>query len=416
MRSVLIIGAGQSGLQLGHGLLAAGYDVTIMSARTPHDIRTGRPASTQSMWEPALALERRLGLNPWEQQAPPISGFHLALSSHPGQRVLDVLAPLDHPGRSVDQRLKMSRWLELLHERGATVLHRSVSAADLDALTADDTYDLVVVAAGRGELVDAFALDPVRTRYQRPPRTLAAAYVHGLAPNPLWPQPHVQFAPVPGVGELFVIPALTLEGPCDILFWEAIPGSTADRWTGERLSPQRILDRILELAGEYTPWVADRAQHVVLTDALGALSGAFVPQVRRPVAQLPSGGVALGIGDVVTSHDPISGQGANLAAAAAEHYLSAVLDRGDSPFDQEWMNTAAEQFWIERVDAVAHMTHALLQPPPAHVQHIYATAAANPTVARRLANGFADPKDFVTWVSDPGEAAAYLASFQLAHR
>lgn len=47
MRDILIVGAGQSGLQLGLSLLAEGYEVTIMSARTPQEIRTGWPTSTQ---------------------------------------------------------------------------------------------------------------------------------------------------------------------------------------------------------------------------------------------------------------------------------------------------------------------------------------------------------------------------------
>ena len=35
MRKILIVGAGQAGLQLALSLQAEGYDVTVMSARTP---------------------------------------------------------------------------------------------------------------------------------------------------------------------------------------------------------------------------------------------------------------------------------------------------------------------------------------------------------------------------------------------
>ena len=63
MRKILIIGAGQSGLQLALSLLADGYDVTIMSARTPEEIRYGRVMSTQVMHGPTLRLERELGLD-----------------------------------------------------------------------------------------------------------------------------------------------------------------------------------------------------------------------------------------------------------------------------------------------------------------------------------------------------------------
>lgn len=49
---ILIVGAGQSGLQLALGLQQHGYDITVMSARTPEEIRPAgscppRPCSTR---------------------------------------------------------------------------------------------------------------------------------------------------------------------------------------------------------------------------------------------------------------------------------------------------------------------------------------------------------------------------------
>ena len=46
MRKVLIVGAGQSGLQLALTLLEHDFEVTVMSARTPEEIRGGRSAIT----------------------------------------------------------------------------------------------------------------------------------------------------------------------------------------------------------------------------------------------------------------------------------------------------------------------------------------------------------------------------------
>ena len=41
MRKILIVGAGQSGLQLALGLKAAGYDVTVMTSYTGQEIYDG---------------------------------------------------------------------------------------------------------------------------------------------------------------------------------------------------------------------------------------------------------------------------------------------------------------------------------------------------------------------------------------
>jgi hypothetical protein len=264
MRSILIVGAGQSGLQLSLGLLGAGYDVTLMSARTPADLRGGRPLSTQGMFHDALRTERALGLNLWDGRAPAIEGFRVV----PGEPALGFNAPLSHPAQSVDQRLKMAAWLELAEQRGAEVVYRAVTAGELGELAAG--HDLTVVAAGKGDLVRLFARDPRRCAYDAPQRGLALAYVHGLAPDPAYPVPHIGFHAVPGVGELFVIPALTFGGPCDILFWEAVPAGPADLWAGAPMEPERQLPLMLDLAAKYVPWVADRTAAVELTDAQAA--------------------------------------------------------------------------------------------------------------------------------------------------
>lgn len=57
MSQITIIGAGQSGLQLGLGLLQNGYDVTIISDRTPEEIYNGRIASSQCMFDTPLSYE-----------------------------------------------------------------------------------------------------------------------------------------------------------------------------------------------------------------------------------------------------------------------------------------------------------------------------------------------------------------------
>jgi hypothetical protein len=416
MRKVLIVGAGQSGLQLALSLRAEQYDVTILSARTPDEIRNGWPTSTQGMFHQALQTERDYGLNLWDDTVPAFGGLRLALSAPPGNLALGFNAHLDHPGQSVDQRLKMASWLELAEQRGATVLYQTVTTADLDALAAMGQYDLIIVAAGKGDLVAAFDRDPHRSPYTEPRRGLAVAYVHGLQPDPAYPQPHVGFYAVPTVGELFVIPALTNSGPCDILFWEAIPGGPADLWqatTTQRMDPKTHLKLTLDLAYTYTPWVYERCQNIELTDARATLHGRYTPTVRHPVAQLPGGGIVLGMADVVIANDPITGQGSNTAAKCAHAYLSAIIAHEDRPFDADWMHATFEQFWNTTGRAVTAWTNAMLQPLPEHIQQLLGAAAGNPAIATRFANGFSDPNDFDSWFMTPPAAQHYLNS--LAH-
>ncbi|MEV0154069.1 styrene monooxygenase/indole monooxygenase family protein [Micromonospora sp. NPDC050686] len=408
MRRVLIVGAGQSGLQLGLSLLAEGYQVTLMSARTPDEIRRGWVMSTQAMFAEALRTERRYGLDLWQDQAPDIHALHVSLSAPPGERALRIPCPLDEPAQSTDQRLKMAAWLELFEERGGTIHYQGVTTADLDGLTRLGRYDLTIVAAGKGDLVGVFARDPQRSVHTTPQRGLAVAYVHGMAPDPLLPVPHVSFNAVPGLGELFVIPALTLSGPCEILFWEAVPDGPLDLWR-DRLDPADHLKATLDLARRYTPWIYERCREVELTDARATLSGRYTPTVRLPVAELPSGGAVLGMADVVVANDPVTGQGSNTAAKCAAAYLRSILEHGDRPFDREWMTRTFERFWFDTGRAVTAWTNAMLQPLPPHVQQVLGAAAGNPTIARRFANGFSDPTDFDDWFMSPDRAERYLA-------
>ncbi|MGH3673884.1 MAG: styrene monooxygenase/indole monooxygenase family protein, partial [Pseudonocardiaceae bacterium] len=135
MRKVLIIGAGQAGLQLGLSLRSHHYDVTIMSARTPDEIRHGRVMSTQCMFGPALAHERDYALNLWERQTPDIKGIGLSIAGADNQRALDWVGWLDDHAQSVDQRVKMSGWLELFEQRGGKVVYHGVTTSDIDSLT-----------------------------------------------------------------------------------------------------------------------------------------------------------------------------------------------------------------------------------------------------------------------------------------
>ncbi|WP_030995003.1 styrene monooxygenase/indole monooxygenase family protein [Streptomyces sp. NRRL F-5630] len=411
MRKVLIVGAGQSGLQIALGLQSHGYEVTLMSNRTADEIRSGRVMSTQCMFHTALQHERDLELNFWENQAPRIAGLGVSVAAPDSSRAVDWVGKLDGFAQSVDQRVKMAGWMETFAQRGGQVVIHGAAVGDLDYFSR--TYDLVLVAAGKGELVSMFERDASRSVFDAPQRALAVVYVHGLGPRPEHPDfDAVRCNLVPGVGEFFVMPTFTRTGRADILFWEGVPGGPLDAFKGVK-DPSEHLALTLELMEKFVPWEYARATRVELTDANGTLAGRYAPTVRKPIGHLPGGGAVLGVADVVVANDPITGQGSNSASKCAASYLSSIIEHGDKPFDEAWMQSAFDRYW-ETAQHVVKWTNAMLGVPPEHVLNLIGAAGQLQPVADRFANGFDDPADYENFFFDPEKTNAYLASVQAA--
>ncbi len=410
MRRITIVGAGQAGLQLGIGLVRAGHAVTCVTNRTPGEILGGHVMSSQCMFDSSLVHERALGVNFWDDTCPPVEGIAFAVP-HPevrGAKAMDFAARLDRPAQSVDQRIKLPRWMELFARLGGELRIQDAGVADLEWHARDS--ELVVVASGKSEISRLFARSAARSPYERPMRALALTYVTGMTPRPEYPA--VCFNLCPGVGEYFVFPAETIGGPCEIMVLEGIPGGPMDCWhdvttPAEHLAQSR---RILET---FFPWEAERCRSIELTDDHGIFTGRFAPVVRAPVGVLPSGRPVLGLADTVVLNDPITGQGSGNAAKAAAVYLASILEHGDRPFDAAWMQQTFDRAWTAAKD-VTEWTNALLAPPPPHVLELLGAACRDPRIARRFANGFDDPSDFQRWFMAPEAARAYLAELGAA--
>jgi hypothetical protein len=388
------------------GLLDRGYRVTLMTDRDSDAIVRGRVMSSQCVFGEALQIEQKLGSHCWTDTCPPVEGIGLAVPhpEQPGRKAIDWAARLDRNAMSVDQRIKMSVWLNEAQSRGAEVVLREAGVVELESLAA--SHDLVLVSAGKGSVVDLFPRDADRTLFNKPQRALALTYLHGLTPAADFSR--VAFNIIPGVGECFIFPALTLSGPCHILMFEGIPGGPMDCFN-DVSSPSEHLERSLVLLKNYLPWEHARCARAQLTDEHATLSGRFTPGVRQPVATLPSGRHVLGMADALVLNDPVTGQGANSAIKCCEIYLDAILRSGDAPFSADWMLKTFERYW-DYARYVVQWTNSMLMPPPAHILKVFAAAGEHPSLASSIANAFDDPRDFFPWFLDASESERFIAS------
>lgn len=402
MKRVAIIGAGQSGLQLALGLLRAKYEVTLLSDRAGEEIRAGRVMSSQCMFDSSLQTERDLQLNLWEQDCPRVEGIGFSVPGPRSAKAIDWAARLDGYAQAVDQRIKMPGWMEKFRRDGGELVLKEAGIADIESYAR--SHDLTIIATGKGSLGWLFERDASRSPYDKPQRVLALTYVNKMRPREDYAA--VCFNLIPGIGEYFVFPALTTSGPCEIMVFEGIPGGPMDCWA-EVKTPEQHLAKSKRILETYLPWEAARCQDAELTDENGILTGSFTPVVRKPVATLPSGRKVLGLADAVVLNDPITGQGSNNAAKCADIYLQSILEHGERPADQEWMQQTFDRYWSGYARWVTEWTNLLLNPPP-YVGKILESAARLREVAEDFVNGFDDPRSLFPWFMEEGVSEVYL--------
>lgn len=409
MRKIAIVGAGQSGLQLGLGLLETGYDVTIITNKTADEIRTGKVMSSQCMFHTALQTERDLGLNFWEEQCPAVEGIGFTFVNHvTGDKAFSWSARLERYAQSVDQRVKMPFWIEEFERRGGHLIIQDVGIAELEQLA--EQYELVLLAAGKGEVVKEFIRDDERSTFDKPQRALALTYVKGM--KAVSPYSRVAFNIIPGVGEYFCFPALTVNGPCDIMVFEGIPNGPMDCWQDVKTADQH-LQCSLDLLKKYVPWEYERCLDVEITDEGGFLAGRFPPTVRKPILTLPSGKQIFGMADALVVNDPITGQGSNNAAKCSKVYFDAILANDNKKFDEQWMKQTFERYW-DYAETVVAWTNSLLVPPQPHVIDLLANAGQNQNLAATIVNNFDDPRRFEPWWFEADDATELLVSHSIS--
>src|SRR5271169_2530723 len=151
-RSIVIVGGGQAGLQLGIGLMREeGYDVEIVQDRDEEEVAQGKVLSSQCMFGEALQYERDLELNFWDQTCPTVDSINFTVPAPDGSgaKAIDWNGRLDRPAQSVDQRVKFPAWMAEFERRGGRLTIKDAGVADLEDYARNS--ELVIVAAGKGD-------------------------------------------------------------------------------------------------------------------------------------------------------------------------------------------------------------------------------------------------------------------------
>jgi hypothetical protein len=405
-RKIAIVGAGQAGLLLGTALLDQGHRVTLLTNRSAADVWNGKVMSSQFIFDPKLQIERDWGMNQWEPACPKTEGIAFTVPNPDGSgtKAIHWHSRLHAYGQSVDQRVKMPGWMEEFVRRGGELSIVNAGIPELEQLAA--SHDLVLLAGGKGEIVNLFGRNEERSPVKQPMRQLALTYVTGMKRHDY--MECVNFNLIPGIGEYFVFPALTTAGAygsggtraCDIMVFEGVPGGPMDCWADVK-SPEQHLEVSLEILKKFLPWEYERSKDCRLTDANGVLVGRVAPTVRNAVLTLPSGRKIMGLGDAILVNDPITGQGSNNATQAARHYFHAITARGAAAFDEAWMHRTFDDLYENYASKVNAWTNSLLFPPPEHIVNMLGACQAVPAMAARVANGFNDPRDYSEYWFDP---------------
>ncbi|RNL87464.1 styrene monooxygenase/indole monooxygenase family protein [Halostreptopolyspora alba] len=392
MRRVLIVGGGQSGLQLALSLLAHGYDVTLMTVHDPDELHEGRAVSPQLLYDDPRRGEREYGLNLWDDDAQSIHSMRISSSGEIPP--FDWAGQLDAPAYSVDERVKMSTWLDLFEHKGGKVIIHGATSSDLDHLSR--MFDLTIVAAGHSGLAEMFPVDTTRALARMAPVVTAAAYVEEVEGNPDRDRIGVDLAP--GLGHMITWPTYSVNGPCRLVFLTGpADGALAD-WP-RRITPREHLDRMLRLMREYLPHRYETYRGVQLADSQAVALDRANPLVREPMVRMPSGGIVMGMGDTTVVTSPALQQDGNNASKAAEIYLHEILEQGESPFDEEFVTRTFERYMAHAGHFAGEIARLLHYTPP-HVIEMCVGADHNQALADRFVNGFNDPSDLATWFTD----------------
>ena len=397
-RTIAIIGSGPGGCIVGYALAQAGYSVTLYSDRTPDDwLLRSKPTGSAYLYDEVIDIERALGMDHWSATSFRGQGFLLDSSPHVGGEltVVEGRTEFGRQGGAIDQRMRVSRWLEDFESIGGRLVIESVTPERLDAIAAAN--DLAILAAGKADLASVIPVDRERSPFTAPQRHLAMAVVQSRAGHHVseWFSDRLDYVPTKfnqfgDLGEYFWVPYEHKNaGASFAILLEARPGGSMDRFW-DATSAEDVVRLAAEVVRETAPWEADIADDMVAVpdDEHAWLKGRFTPAVRQPFAKLPSGGYVIPVADTAIAFDPVCGQGGNFANRSAKFIADVIIARGDRRYDEPWLRQINQDLWDNHGRTAWEFNNTFLEPLDETAQRVLTTAQYNLEAADAMFNGF----------------------------
>lgn len=310
-----IVGAGTAGLHLGLYLRQHDVDVTLFTDRKPEEYAGMRLLNTVAHHAVTVAREDALGVNHWPTADNGYFGHHYFIGLQP--QPLRFYGDYHAPSRAVDYRIYQPRLMEDFLARGGQIEFRNIQKDEVSALSAQ--FDLMVVCTGKGPFGQMFQLEPAHSPFDRPQRALCVGIFKGIAQRPTRA---VTMYFSPGGGEMIEIPTLTFNGMQNALVIENIIGGDLEILAKTKYEddPRAFMALLLSKLRQHYPDCAERIDEKefdLANSPLDILQGGVTPTVRKSHIVLENGKVAIALGDVQATVDPVLGQGANMASYAA---------------------------------------------------------------------------------------------------
>lgn len=414
MRKIAIVGAGQAGLQLGFGLLKAGYKPTVYSDMTAQQIYDGPARPVTIQFGASVSLEDELELRFWqESRYSEIQQVYMTVFSPEGEKLMAVSGEFEKAAQCIDLRMKFGKWLEEFERRGGEVVIEKCDTDSIERMAAE--YDLVLVAAGRGQFMELFEKDESKMEFDKPQRQVAMFYTQGCNMHKqLEDVPGVEdkqisrYSIIAGVGEVIKAPFLSKSGEeHHYVQFEGVPGAGMDMFDNKAdVAEQYALSK--EWIREHQPLIYELITDSTTTPEKEWVCGRIPPTVRKPVAQLPSGKVVYGVGDAAIVNDPILAQGLNGASKWMGLLLKQIIAHGDAPFTAKWMQKSFDEYW-ETAQYNNKFTNTGLRGPDPVQQKIMQFASTNKKLAHKIINCIGEAYKFHPWYWDEKEADKIIA-------